>query len=195
MNKPNKIAPGLEVSTSSINQSINPCRCLIDLRTVAGQRYGEFYSVVQIVSAGIMPIAYGTIWYKIKQTANLLDADMERYRNSAKQMMIFVAIFRPPVVVPHHGRHLVPLRSSTSVRRSFSTQSGESGRGVQLRRLHHHPETFPGADEIRNQVCGSGHYHSHIVGNNFDQYGSGGQELLHMKRGGRVFHGFSGFAC
>ena len=41
---------------------------------------------------GVSPF-YGAIWFKIKRTTQLMNADTRRYQNSAKRMMVFVVYF------------------------------------------------------------------------------------------------------
>ena len=58
-----------------------------------GRGYGMFYSVLQLVLFLGVLISYGGIWFKIKSTTKLMNADTKRYQNSAKLMMIFVVVF------------------------------------------------------------------------------------------------------
>ena len=52
-----------------------------------------FYSTLQLVVFVGVLISYGGIWFKIKSTTQLMNADTKRYQNSARLMMIFVVVF------------------------------------------------------------------------------------------------------
>ena len=52
-----------------------------------------FYCVLQIVFFVGVLLCYGAVWIKIKRTTQLMNADTQRYQNSARLMMIFVFVF------------------------------------------------------------------------------------------------------
>lgn len=68
-------------------------RCITDLRTARGRLFSQILSIFQICSFAIVSVAYGAIWIKIKHSLNQLSFNDNRYGNSARVMMIFVAIF------------------------------------------------------------------------------------------------------
>ena len=52
-----------------------------------------FYCVLQIAFFVGVLLCYGAVWIKIKRTTQLMNADTQRYQNSARLMMIFVFVF------------------------------------------------------------------------------------------------------
>jgi len=69
-------------------------RCLADARTSRGRLFNEILAVMEIAAFIIVTLAYGAIWIKIQRTARLMStSDISRYDNSARIMMIFVAVF------------------------------------------------------------------------------------------------------
>ncbi len=64
------------------------------MRSHEGRMAMNIIGVVQICTFGIIIISYAAIWIKIKRTARLMTSAKEtRYGNSARVMMIFVAVF------------------------------------------------------------------------------------------------------
>jgi hypothetical protein len=98
-----------------VYQLTNVVRCITDLRTARGRLFSECLSLFQVTSFVVVIVAYGAIWIKIpcefnsrmriqyssqiyiwikiQRTAHLVSSSDTRYRNSARVMMIFVAVF------------------------------------------------------------------------------------------------------
>lgn len=69
-------------------------RCYINLATEAGIRYHQVVTICHVSLYGIISLAYGAIWFKIKRTARLMKLPSgNRYHNSAAVMLIFVGVF------------------------------------------------------------------------------------------------------
>lgn len=66
----------------------------MDLRSSQGRMAMNAIGLFQICAFGVVTFSYGAIWIKIQRTARLMASSGDnRYRNSARVMMIFVAVF------------------------------------------------------------------------------------------------------
>ena len=68
----------------------NFSRCLIDVSTKIGGQYNTFFVASGLTLFLEVVSSYECIFLKIRRTAKMMNSDINRYRNSAKVMLVLV---------------------------------------------------------------------------------------------------------